>query len=650
MKNNQDFIKGIYEKYDKYTKETKEKEFNKNKSSLKILGMVASFAIIFSLLLFGYENSKILERNNPSSQEVNNYKTLDLATVDNFNNFYNILKNMQNYSNYDRIDMAQNEAKNEAIDQDVSDTNVQVQNVDEGDIVKTDGKNIYSISENRVIITDVTNPKEMKNISIIDFKEENIVPQELYINQNRLIILGQKYNNTVQTKIIDTLSVDMDSATMISKNKTVMIIYGLENQLEPKEVRRIEIEGDYLSSRMIQENIYFVVNKNIYINNIINKDITTLNEEDFKPKFRDSLKSEEVSIPYEDIAYFENPDEANYLILAGININKSDSPDIKTFLGAGEMIYCSENSMYILKNIIQFDNQTKQVYDNKSKILKFSLSDGKINYQAETEVDGYINNQFSADERNGYFKIATTIGNRVVTTTPQTSNTLYIFDEDLKEVAKIENLAIGEKIYSVRYTDKLAYIVTFKEVDPLFVIDISDPKSPKVVGELKVPGYSTYLHPYDDIHLIGFGYDVSENGNRTSGLKMTMFDISDINNPKEMYTQKIGNSNTNSELTYNHKALYFSKERNLIGFPVTTYNKNIKYKAQIYNIDLNSGFILKGEIEHTSETPSEIQEYKNEIDRVLNIGNVIYSVSENQIRATDINTMTQIGIIYYPGL
>ena len=219
--------------------------------------------------------------------------------------------------------------------------------------------------------------------------------------------------------------------------------------------------------------------------------------------------------------------------------------------------------------------------------------------------------------------------------TDDTTNSLYVLDENLKLVGKLEGLAKGEKIYSVRYIGTKAYIVTFEQLDPLFVIDLSDVKEPKVLGELKIPGYSTYLHPYDENHLIGFGYDTVQTttGVATNGLKMSMFDISDFSNPKELFTVKVADKYASSELTYNHKALLYSKEKNLIAFPVSSYYNKKEFKAMIFNIDLQNGFTLKGEIKH------DTKDYNNTIKRIVFANDVFYTLSDGTIKATNMENL-----------
>ena len=302
--------------------------------------------------------------------------------------------------------------------------------------------------------------------------------------------------------------------------------------------------------------------------------------------------------------------------------------------------------MYIAKAKNVYDADTHMSYGEDTKILKFNLDNGKINFKAEANIEGGINNQFSMDEHNGYFRIATTIG-KTYDMDESTSNSLYVLDDSLKEVGRLDGIAKAEKIYSVRYVGDRAYVVTFKEIDPLFVIDLSNPKAPKILGELKIPGYSTYLHPYDENHIIGFGYDTKPNawdtGVVNDGLKMSMFDITDLSNPKEMFTVKIGDNRTSSQLINNHKALLFSKEKNLIAFPVNRFTDRRRQNlAQVYDIDLNKGFTLRGEIKHEGTGDKYYGNYQYTIDRILYSNNVFYTVSSALIKASDMGSLKEI--------
>ena len=237
------------------------------------------------------------------------------------------------------------------------------------------------------------------------------------------------------------------------------------------------------------------------------------------------------------------------------------------------------------------------------------------------------------DENGEYFRIATTTGN-LWNINEDTKNNIYILNDKLEKVGEITGFAPNEKIYSVRYVKDKAYVVTFKQTDPLFVIDLLNPSNPQILGELKLPGYSTYLHPYDETHIIGFGYETKETrtGVTTDGLKMVMFDISDFTNPQVLFKVNIGDKYTSSELLYNHKALLYSSEKNIMGFPLNSYREGYS-KALIYEIDLEKGFILKGEI------ANNIKEYMNQVERIVFVKDYYYILSKNLVKIANMETI-----------
>ena len=352
---------------------------------------------------------------------------------------------------------------------------------------------------------------------------------------------------------------------------------------------------------------------------------------------------------------FPDSEENSYLNIAGFNINNNEPANIESYLGAGEEIYSSENNLYITKVKYEYKNNIfygyYDNYDVDTYIYKFKLEDSKIVYTNVGSVPGEVLNQFSMDEKDGYFRIATTDSNNWNSDTD--TNNMYVLNEKLEVVGKIENLAKGEKIYSVRFMGNRAYMVTFVQTDPLFVIDLSEPTNPVVLGELKIPGYSKYLHPYDETHIIGFGENTTTNkygGVVTDGMKMALFDVSNPSNPKELYSVDIGEKGTYSEILNNHKALLFSKEKNIIAFPISIreeegeYNSKLTFQgAIVYGLDLNEGFTLKGTIAHMQIEDDEYTDYNytKEVERIIYIRDSLYTLSEGLVKSTNIETMQE---------
>ncbi|MFC1678428.1 beta-propeller domain-containing protein, partial [Patescibacteria group bacterium] len=308
------------------------------------------------------------------------------------------------------------------------------------------------------------------------------------------------------------------------------------------------------------------------------------------------------------------------------------------------------------------EEMMKQKYEDISKELektvihKIGIKKGELEYKNFGEVTGQVLNQFSMDENNGYFRIATT-KNRTWSRYDQgrreSYNNLYVLDDDLKVVGSVEELAEGERIFSVRFMQNRAYMVTFRQTDPLFVIDLSNPENPKVLGKLKIPGFSNYLHPYDNDTLIGIGKDTSESewgGVTTKGLKLSLFDVTDVSDPKEIDTYVMGDAGSDSIALHDHKAFLFSRDKNLLVIPVSIRESfdnrswgNLTFSgAAVFYVD-SDGFELKGKIDHSEGGKSSPTDYwrgynyyDNTVKRSLYIDDVLYTFSNNFLLMHDL--------------
>ena len=573
---------------------------------------------------------------------------------------------------------------------DYSTTNVQVQGVDEADIVKTDGEYLYQVNNDKIVIAKIYPSDAMKMTKTIKLADENLYPMELYVDKERLIVIGTSTNDIPIARPAEKRIAIYPPR--YSYGTVKLIEYDIKDKANINKSREIELEGNYLSSRKIGDKLYLISNKYIDYYHIMNE-----GGENNTPSYRDTAMNEEfVNIPLDKIAYFPDCVGNNYLIVAGVDLGKpKEGVNVSTYLGSGENIYASTENLYVAltkhvskpKDPVIYDSANPKsiapnYYDIETLIYRFALNGGKLDYTAKGTVPGNILNQFSMDENDGYFRIATTKGDIWRNDENTSKNNLYVLDDELKIVGSIEDIAPGEKIYSVRFMGDRAYMVTFKTVDPLFVIDLKDAKNPKILGALKIPGYSDYLHPYDENHIIGFGKDAVEvvhkdnNGNEVGrmayylGMKIAIFDVTDVNNPKEMFTEKIGDRGTDSELLNNHKALLFSKEKNLMAFPVTVLEVKDKDKgispntmpeygsfafqgAYVYNIDLIHGFTLKSKISHIND-----EEYlksggdwygsNKNVERILYISDDLYTISKGMVKAHDINSMKQKGELTIP--
>jgi len=366
----------------------------------------------------------------------------------------------------------------------------------------------------------------------------------------------------------------------------------------------------------------------------------------------------------------------NYSLIAGLDLRKSrEAAQISAYLGSRENIYVSDQHPLVAVTQHGYYSGGPRILgqispennEEKTLVFKFALNQGKVTYLHKAEVPGRILNQFSMDEFQNNFRIATTVGYSWSSGTKTSRNNLYVLDSGMSIVGRLEDIAPGEQIYSTRFMGERAYMVTFKTVDPLFVIDLRNPAKPAILGALKIPGYSDYLHPYDANHLIGFGKETVELPQKDYqgkvvgttafylGMKIALFDVTDVANPKEMHSEKIGDRGTTSELLYNHKALLFDKERGLMAFPVTLmetmsgakpdprtgipeYGQFTFQGAYVYSVDTLKGFTLQGKITHLS--PEDYlkagysgPEPSKEVSRIITIGDTLYTLSPSQIKA-----------------
>ncbi|WP_066287857.1 beta-propeller domain-containing protein [Bacillus sp. FJAT-29937] len=532
-----------------------------------------------------------------------------------------------------------------------SETNVQVQGIDEADTVKTDGSYIYQVVDGKVQIIKAAPADKMTLESVLSF-DHSFSPYELFIYGDQLIILGNSYGkmpHPTQKKIAEIALAPVHETTKA-------IIYNIENKQRPKKIREFEIEGSLLSSRLMNGKVYLIANK--YPDVWILRDNP---EMDIRPKYSDSLvKPDMQPVDFGHIQYFPESSETNFTNIAVIDLDiPTEKISVSTYLGSGNNLYMSKNNLYLaVSNYYWFPNIDGKSHQPDTTVYKFSVDGMNVDFHSSGEVPGTVLNQFSMDEYDGYFRIATTKG-QVWDDKRPSANNLYILDGNLKQVGELEDLARGERIYSARFMNDRIYIVTFRETDPLFVIDGKDPKNPKVLGELKIPGFSNYLHPYDENHLIGFGYDTKLGGKGagnqpiilTDGVKISLFDVSDLANPKEKFTEIIGGRGTYSPLNHDHKALLFDKKKNLFAFPITVHqNKpNSEYEstfefqgAYVYNIDLRTGFHLQSKLTH-QHPQAPYEEWENQINRIIYIGDSLYALSPTKISSYDLNSYVQQG-------
>lgn len=493
-----------------------------------------------------------------------------------------------------------------------SSTNNQVEGVDESDLVKNDGRYIYSINSEDLIITD-SNGGDPKVITRYSLAENGETISGLFVNENRLAVILSSYRF---------------SRSPIS---TKLIILDITDKENVKELKEVNQNGYYSNSRMIGDTLYLL--SNYWVNDNIQKD----KPETYVPLVDDKAVKENKICMIED---FTSP---VYLVVSAFSMDSGDALDSTAVLGGAENVYCnSENLFYTFTKNLRTDDNNKVEYKTETTIVKIKLGT-ELKTVATGKIMGKPLNQFSMDEYEGNLRVVATVETQTTyknkdsatsSYSATSDNALYVLDSELKQIGSIEELAEGERVYSVRFDKEIGYFVTFRQVDPLFTVDLSNPTAPKILSELKIPGFSEYLHPFGEGKLFGFGKSATELG-QVEGLKISMFDVSDPANVTESNVTLIDAAW--SEASDNHKAIMVDVKKNIIVFLGTDHFGNTA--LYVYGYDSENGFYEKA--------VSPLEKSYNYGARFVWIGDFFYLVTNDGITAFTLNTFEKITYIKF---
>lgn len=541
-----------------------------------------------------------------------------------------------------------------------STTNNQVEGVDEGDIVKTDGQYLYTVQDGAVRIIQANPASAMSLLASIKF-EDGFYPIELFVDGGRLVVIGNRW-------VPDGAATDSAATSDVAIGKmiwapgqsfTVARVFDISDRQKPVQEREVSFTGGYLASRKIGDAVYLV--GRTYPMFYLMKPAATeggaqaadMTRDTLLPKVGDSAVNggEPRPLPLAKLSYFPNFVDPNYVVVAGFRLSQPKQPaDIKSYLGAGDVAYASLDSLYLSAADYRADANSANTH-----IYSFSIGQGGTQFRNAGEVPGTVLNQFSMDEHEGHFRIATTVHRWTQTGDTfqdKSWNNLYSLDSNLKVVGKLEHLAEGESIQSARFLGDRAFLVTYRQVDPLFAIDLSDPAAPKAVGELKMPGFSSYLHPFDERHILGIGQETTAEGDavRTGGVKLALFDVSDLTQPRLVQQLVIGEQGSYSDALYNHKAVLFDRDRHLLAFPVAVaeqppgqdWGTTVFQGAHVYDVSVADGFKLKAAITQIPEGRLN-SAWNRYVNRLLTIEDQLYTVSEGRVQANDLAEFKQTG-------
>ncbi len=531
-----------------------------------------------------------------------------------------------------------------------SETNEQVAGVNEGDIVKTDGTYIYALADNKLRIIAAAG---MELVSVIELGD-GIWGSEFYLIGDKLAVVAREFiaydlpmpmNDVVEPIASADLPPDatpvLDSAIapewIPQRDFSLLMVYDITDRSAPVETRRVEMDGWSVATRVIGDTVYMVTNKSVW-----GIPYNDAGADTILPFYRDTAETFE-PVAYDDIYYIPGSGDSSYLLVGSLNVNGDEPFEPTAYLGAGSQLYMSANAMYLTqtrygegREITDGDNVYWEPSPERTEILRFDVADGQVLYSGSGTVDGSPISQYSMDEYDGFFRIATTAWNAGTYVT--------VLDADMNTVGRVGPLMPEERMQSMRFMGDLGYIVTFQNTDPLFTIDLSDPYNPTVLGELKIPGFSQYLHPVGDGLLLGIGRDTQELftrdefgvetviGAQDVGLKVSLFDVSDPYNPREADVLRLGEGY--AEVSYNPRALMCDSERGLYGFIMDRWNSANSYWSAI---------ILRVENGRLSTAADLSQEGKsNYNNRLCFIGDTLYLINGFGITAYDYNTFAEL--------
>ncbi|MFA4877113.1 MAG: beta-propeller domain-containing protein [Methanoregula sp.] len=582
---------------------------------------------------------------------------------------------------------------------DHSETNIQVAGVDEPDFVKNDDRYIYVISGDALTIVDAY---PTTTASVVSKTTLDDTPKELFIYGDRLVLFttgsAPAPDNSESASTPRIMSMPYHRST---SPVTHAVFYDISDHKNPKLSKDYVIDGDYIDARLIGSNLYLVTREQVYIYQ--SRDFTV-------PVIKESGKI----IASPGVYYFDNPErQYAFTTITSFDMNSGNEKDAKTYLaGSGNILYVSPAAMYIsyqkyhtiypMRGVVEpaiavdgrevrtvgafsgvsspvlpadFNSMSeaekqaviaemksgeqelikkKEIDQSTTIIHKIAIDNGAITYIARGDVPGYLNNQFAMDEYDNNLRVATTSD----VSTPRGQyeyNNVFVLNTGMKVIGSLTHIAEQEKIYSTRFMGDRLYMVTFKRIDPFFVIDLSTPASPKILGKLKIPGYSDYLHPYDNNYVIGLGKETGTNdwgGVSAQGLKLALFDVSDVEHPRQAGKVEIGDAGSDSAAISDHKAFLFSKAKNLLVIPARVVRQDamqagklsgdqpqIWYGAYVFGVSPENGFVLRGTIEHGTGGSGYYfyGSSQNEVKRSLYIGDMLYTLSTKKILANPLD-------------
>lgn len=498
-------------------------------------------------------------------------------------------------------------------DEDYSKTNIQTEGVDESDIIKTDGDYIYVVDDDTVKIIDIRGT-EMQECGEIDISLRSAADSvvEIYVDGSILNVIVQRETAKLQeedeTTYVTESVVACEVYSIDTNIETELLTYDISNRKQP-ELRGSTIQdGSYYTSRKVGDIVYLFTQKYMELPEMAKAEAITDEE---IAKWIPTVNETAVAA---DCIYLPEQGECG-LLISSINVEKPDKVvDNALVLNDYVNIYVSTNAIYLYEADYSGSGVATQ-------IAKFRFNKGAINAVAAAAVKGEIYDTFAVNEYQGSLRVLTTDWSG-----SEEENQLYLLDEKLIVTGKLTGIAKGEQIYAARYLGDMVYFVTYRNTDPLFAVDLSDEENPKILSELKITGFSEYLHFWGEDKLVGIGYETDPDTGEQKGLKLSMFDISDPANLMTVDSCVIAYVDYSPAL-YDYKSVLADADKNLLGFATETYGRDKKCTYQLFTWK-DDGF--ESLMLEKLNDNSELSEYRG-----IYVGDMFYLVNTHEITSYD---------------
>lgn len=575
---------------------------------------------------------------------------------------------------------------------DYSETNTQEEGVDEPDMIKTNGEHIFVVHQQELTVVDSWPAEEtavIANLPLVGW------PYAAFLHEDQLVVLAYDYNDDVFTDHEEDWYSEASRVTVID----------VSDPSAPVIEEEIQLEGHMGDARRIGDDVYIVTNdwgdlpypllsrlwedpdglglpepdwdasedemkadievaKEI-LRPIVAEAVASVPTERLLPRYSTDGVTAEPLMDCRDLYHPEVVNSTSTLSMIHLDLANLDAgPSGTGLMSDGWTVYASQDHLYVSQTSWSWSFWRDDDVDVETRIHRFSLEGDDSVYEGSGSVDGWLLNQFSMSEHDDYLRVATSEMNWWGAESDPANNVFVMGMEEgaLKVVGEINGIAPGEQIFAARFMGERGYLVTFEQIDPLFTLDLSEPTNPRVIGELKIPGFSSYLHPIGDDHLLAVGMDGTDDG-RITGFAVSLFNISDFANPalQDKFTLS-GTDWSSSESLWDHHA--FTYHRDVLAVPAYSYGYETgEYFSGLLSlsVDTDTGLSEIGRIDHKDLVRDSECLYGGDADcgdyywyawmrRGVIIEDNLYSISDYGVKVTNLNDPAEVKarVLFWP--